>query len=240
MEDEILEQHWSKSGCGPQRRKRRRWGAATAAALIGAVVTTTPALAQQRGPTERDGPTERAAERVDDRVDAVERYIEAYVSDDAIQAQYVQELRIEGFGPIEARGGFFYNETRDLIGIVDALLYIGDQADRRQIEVNVGTRLYGAFLNAENEDTFAVGFGGEAQYFFTRNQRSSLKLTAFYAPDILTFGIADNVKDVSLRLQTRIREATDIFVGYRSLEIETILGSREVDDNVHIGFRRSF
>jgi hypothetical protein len=204
-----------------------------AAALVGATATM-PALAQQ------PGPTERAAERVDERVDAVERYIEAYVSDDSIQAQYVQELRIEGFGPIEARGGFFYNEARDLIGMVDGLLYIGDQADVRQIEVNVGTRLYGAFLNAENEDTFAVGFGGEAQYFFTRDQRASLKLTAFYAPDILTFGIADNVKDMSLRLQTRIREGTDIFVGYRSLEIETILGSRDVDDNVHIGFRRSF
>jgi hypothetical protein len=239
MEDGILRQHWIKNGCSPQRRARRCLGAATAAALIGAVATTS-ALAQQRGPTERDGPAERAAERVDDRVDAVERYIEAYVSDDAIQAQYVQELQIEGFGPIEARGGFFYNETRDLIGVVDALLYIGDQANRRQIEVNVGTRLYGAFLNAENEDTFAVGFGGEAQYFFTRSQRSSLKLTAFYAPDILTFGIADSVKDVSLRLQTRIREATDIFVGFRSLEIETLLGTREVDDNVHIGFRRSF
>ncbi len=222
-------QQRSESGRGVQRRNRRWLRLAMAAALVGAGATT-PALAQQPGP----------AERVDEKVDAVERYIEAYVSEDALQAQYVQELRIEGFGPIEARGGIFYNETRDLIGIVDGLLYIGDQANRRQIEVNVGTRLYGAFLNAENEDTFAVGFGGEAQWFFTRDQRSSLKLVAFYAPDILTFGIANNVKDVGLRLQTRIREATDIFVGYRSLEIETILGSRDVDDNVHIGFRRSF
>jgi hypothetical protein len=233
MEGRTLERHLVKSGRRLQRRRRHCLGVAAAAALIGAMATA-PALAQQRDRAES------AAERVDDRVDAVTRSIEAYVSDDAIQAQYVQELRIEGFGPIEARGGFFYNETRDLIGMVDALLYIGDQADVRQVEVNVGTRLYGAFLNAENEDTFAVGFGGEAQYFFTRDQRSSIKLAAFYAPDILTFGIADNVKDVSLRLQTRIREATDIFVGYRSLEIETILGTREVDDNVHIGFRRSF
>ncbi len=214
-------------------RRARAWlQLAVSTALI--TVGAAPALAQQ------PGPAERAAERVDDRVDAVDRYIEAYVSDDSLQAQYVQELRIEGFGPVEARGGFFYNETRDLIAVVDGLLDIGDQADRRRIEVKVGTRLYGAFLNAENEDTFAVGFGGEAALFFTSSQRSSIQLTAFYAPDILTFGIANNIQDASLRLQTRIRQATDIYVGYRSLEIQTTLGDREVDDNVHIGFRRSF
>ena len=106
--------------------------------------------------------------------------------------------------------------------------------------MNVGTRLYGAFLNEENEDTFAVGFGGEAEFFFTRSQRTSIQLTAFYAPDILTFGIANNVQDMSIRLRTQIRDRTDIFVGYRSFEIQTSLGDREVDDDAHIGFRRSF
>jgi hypothetical protein len=226
MEDEMFELQRNAS------RIRRWFGVAVATAAFG--VGVVPALAQQ------PNTVESAAQRVDDRVDAVDRFIELYVSDNAIQAQYGQELRIEGFGVIEARGGFFYNETRDLIAVADGLLLIGNQAERRLIEVNVGTRLYGAFLNAENEDTFAVGFGGEAQYFFTRDQRSSLKLTAFYAPDILTFGIANNVEDIGLRLQTRIREATDIYVGYRSLEIETTLGKRDVDDNVHIGFRRSF
>jgi hypothetical protein len=228
MEDKTAEQQFIGTR-GRQRRNRTCLGVAVAAALV-SITATTAVLAQASGP----------AERADERVDDVASYIEAYVSDEALQVQYVRELRIEGFGPIEARGGIFYNEQRDLIGMVDGLLYIGDQADQRQIEVNVGTRLYGAFLNTENEDTFAVGLGGEAQYFFGRDQRTSIKLTAFYGPDILTFGIADNIQDLSLRLQTRIREGTDIFVGYRSLEIETTLGSRDVDDHVHIGFRRNF
>ena len=234
MEDRTLRLECHESVAGVPRRARARLQLALSTALIAMAAMPGPAPAQQ------PGSVEGAAERVDDRVDAVDRYIEAYVSDDSLQAQYVQELRIEGFGPVEARGGFFYNETRDLIAVVDGLLDIGDQAARRRIEVKVGTRLYGAFLNAENEDTFAVGFGGEAAFFFTYDQRSSIQLTAFYAPDILTFGIANNVQDVSLRLQTRIREATDIYIGYRSLEIQTTLGDREVDDNLHIGFRRNF
>jgi hypothetical protein len=227
MDENRLELQRTASGFRLPRRGKRLGLAAVAAALICVVA---PAFAQQQ-PVVVEG---------DDRVDPVDRFIEVYVADGAIQAQYGQELRVEGFGTTEARGGFFYNETRDLIGVVDGLLLIGDQADVRLIEVNVGTRLYAAFLNAENEDTFAVGFGGEAQWFFTRDQRSSLKLTAFYAPDIVTFGIANNVQDVGLRLETRIFEATDIFVGYRSLEIKTTLGTRDVDDNVHIGFRRDF
>jgi hypothetical protein len=204
---------------------------------LAALAVVVPAAAQQ--PQQR-GPAERAAERVDERVDTVDHSVEGYVSDDAIQLQYIRELQIEGFGPIEARGGVFYNEQRDLVGMADALVYIGDQAERRQIEVSVGARMYAAFLNTENEDTFSMGLGGEAQYFFGREARTSLKLALFYAPDILSFGIANDIEDVSIRLQTRVRDGTDIFIGYRSLELSTTVGDREIDDNVHIGFRRSF
>jgi hypothetical protein len=61
----------------------------------------------------------------------------------------------------------------------------------------------------------------------------------FYAPDIVTFGVADNIKDVSLRLMTRLRSGTDVFVGFRAFEIDMPV-DREVDDNLHVGFRRSF
>ena len=175
-----------------------------------------------------------------DRVQTVDHSIEGYVSDKALQMQYVRELRIEDVGPIEARAGVFYNEQRDLVAIIDGLMYLGDQGDRREIELSVGTRVFGAFLNTENEDTLGVGIGGEAEWFFNQRRRSSLKLSLFYAPDILTFGIADNIKDYGLRLQTRIREKTNVFVGYRSLEVDTHTTSRKLDDSVNIGFRRTF
>jgi hypothetical protein len=173
-------------------------------------------------------------------VRTVDNAVEGYVSNEALQVQYVRELGVEGIGPVEARVGAFYNEQRDLIGVGDLLAYLGDQADRRLIDVSVGTRVYAAFLNAENEDTLGVGFGGEAEWFFSRDRRTSLKASVFYTPDILTFGIADNATDWGVRLLTRIRENTDIFVGYRSLEFETRVGDREVDDHLHVGFRRVF
>ena len=56
---------------------------------------------------------------------------------------------------------------------------------------------------------------------------------------ILVFGEADDVKDVSLRLQTALRDGTDLFVGFRVFEIDLPI-DREVDDNLHVGFRRAF
>jgi hypothetical protein len=78
-----------------------------------------------------------------------------------------------------------------------------------------------------------------AVYYFNRARTTSVSLSAFYAPDIVTFGTADNVQDVSLRLMTRLRDGTDVFVGIRAFEIDLPI-DREVDDNVHVGFRRSF
>jgi hypothetical protein len=38
---------------------------------------------------------------------------------------------------------------------------------------------------------------------------------------------------------TRLRNGTDVFVGFRAFEIDMPV-DREVDDNMHVGFRRTF
>jgi hypothetical protein len=181
-----------------------------------------------------------AAAQDNERVQTIDHSIELYISEDALQAQYVRDLDIDEIGFTKVRGGVFYNEQRDLIGIADLLADLGEPGQRRNLEVRIGTRAYGAFLSTEDQDIFGLSVGGEAEYFLGRNRATSVLLTAFYSPDILTFGEADDVKDVSLRLQTRLRDNMDVFVGFRSFEIDTALGDREVDDNMHIGFRRSF
>ena len=198
-----------------------RWRSLAWLALL---TTAGPALAQQQG---------------DNRVSTLDHAVEMYISDDALQARYVRTLDLGELGPTEVRGGFFYNEDRDLIVSGDLLTSVGDEIDARRFEVRVGTRVYGAFLALEDQDVFGVGLGGEAQYFFNRSRSTSVQLSVFYSPDIVTFGTADNIKDASLRLITRLRDGTDVFVGFRSFEID-VDPDREVDDNMHIGFRRSF
>ena len=170
---------------------------------------------------------------------ALDQAFEVSLSDDALQVLYVRQSNFGDIGPTELRGGFFYNEDRDLIGIADLLAHVGDEVDVRSFEVRVGARAFAAFLAPEDQDVFGIGLGGEAQYFLGSARNSSITLNLFYSPDIVTFGTADNIKDASLRFTTRLRSGTDIFVGVRTFEFD-LPEDREVDDNVHIGLRHSF
>ena len=199
------------------------WRSAACAAI--AVTAAGSALAQQA-----DG---------NNRVTTIDHAIEFYISDDALEAQYVRMLDLGELGPTEVRGGFLYNEDGDLVAIGDLLADVGDDVNVRSLELRVGTRVYGAFLAPEDQDVFSVGLGGEAQYFLGSARNASVTLGLFYGPDIATFGTADHVMDISLRLMTRMRNGTDVFVGYRSLEFG-VDPTRDVDDNLHLGFRRSF
>lgn len=164
--------------------------------------------------------------------------VQAYLSEDALQLQYERSIEVDDFGALRGRAGIFYNEQRDLIGLVDLLAPVGaEDFGSSDVRVHVGSRLYGAFLADEDQDLFAISVGGEAEYFF--GGATSVLLAAYYAPDILTFGAADNFTDITLRLRTRLGDGTDVFVGYRTFEIDTLI-DREVDDNMHVGFVYSF
>jgi hypothetical protein len=95
-------------------------------------------------------------------VTTIDHAVELYISDDAVEAQYIRHLDLGDLGPTEAKAGFFYNEDRDLIGIGDLLVNVGDDVGVRALEVRVGTRVYGAFLAPEDQDVFSISVGGEA------------------------------------------------------------------------------
>jgi hypothetical protein len=205
---------------------QRGWMGLRSIVCLAAIAAAGSAVAQQN-----DAP----------RVTTLDHAVEAYISDDALQAQYVRNLDLGEVGPTEVRGGFLYNEERDLIAVADLLMHVGDEVDLDSaFDLRVGTRVYGAFLAPEDQDVFGVGLGGEVQYFLGSSRTSSITLGLFYSPDIVTFGQADNVKDVTLRFSTRLRGGTDIFVGFRMLEIDIQPQDREVDDNLHVGIRRVF
>jgi hypothetical protein len=205
-----------------------------AAAVLGAAAVAAPSSAQQPQAQQPQAQREPAVRITRDHA------IDAYISEDALQAMYMRDIETDELGRIETRGGIFYNEQRDLIGIVDGMIPVGDVAPNRRLEVHIGPRMYGAFLSEENEDIFGIGVGGQARYYFNRARTASAILSIHYVPDILTFGAADNVQDVMLQLESQLRDGTDVYIGYRELELDVLGGDREVDDNVHLGFRRAF
>jgi hypothetical protein len=168
--------------------------------------------------------------------------IEAYISNKALQGMYTRRVDMGEFGHNEARVGFFINEERDLILIGDLLVDVGRAQQRPQWGLQVGPRVYGALLsNLDNDDVFAVSLGGRLSYFLGRNRTTSLSIAAFYAPEIITFGNADNVSDVAVQFSTRLTATTRVFVGYRTFQF-ALPGDndRKVDRGGHVGIAWHF
>ena len=168
-----------------------------------------------------------------------EHGLDVYLSEDALQALYARTLPIGQVDDARIRVGFFMNEARDLIGIGDASVDVIDPTRRRHWGLAVGPRAYGALLSIEDQDIFAIALGGKASYYFDDDRDTAISLTMYYAPDIVTFGTADNVTDVSVEFETRLTERMRVYVGYRTFEIDLPI-DREVDDGLHLGLRGNF
>lgn len=205
-------------------RKRPPYFIAAKAVLGGAFLALLPPLASGQ-PADN---TQTATQSVD-----------AYLSEDAMQVFYGRQMDVGELGRNEVRVGVFLNEDRDLIGMADMLFDIGEPARRPYWSLQAGPRVYGALMADEDQDVFSIGLGGRLSYFLGRDRASSVFVSAFYAPDIVTFGNADNIKDVSFGVETRLGDSTSVYLGYRMFEFDLEV-DREVDDNMHFGVRHRF
>jgi hypothetical protein len=166
--------------------------------------------------------------------------IEAYLSENAMQALYTRRMDVGEFGVADLHAGMFFNEDRDLVGIADLLTDVADATRFPRWSFQVGPRTYAVLLSAENHDVFGIGVGGRARYTFGSRRSVSIQLIGFYAPDILTFGEADSVSEVTARMELALNSALTGFVGYRILNVGLLGADKRLDDGLHLGIRRAF
>jgi hypothetical protein len=176
-----------------------------------------------------------------------EQVVNAYLAEKALQVTYLRNMDLGDLGTNGVRGGFFINEDRDLVAMADIVFNVGKTPTPRRLwSLQVGPRVYGALLNVENQDIFALGIGGTISYFIGGNRMTALSGTAYYAPDISTFGNADRVTDFSVQIETPLTPNTHVYAGYRWFRFDLApaegidSGDREVDDGVHIGVSYRF
>lgn len=220
----------SRAKRASRRRSRPRPRIATGFALLLAAPATL--LAQQDDP--QQGPLGQQG-------------VDAYLAEDAIQVLYRRSMDLGELGTNAVRAGVFMNEGRDLIGIADVLIDLRKTPlpDRRWF-LQVGPRAYGALLSIENEDIFSVAVGGTVGYYMGPRRRTSLSATAYYAPDITSFGNANSVTDLGIEFETPLTEATKVFVGYRWFRFDLApkqgvnASDRDVDEGVHVGIAYRF
>jgi hypothetical protein len=166
---------------------------------------------------------------------------EVSVSEDSVQLRYLRptaqpadNLEQGQFGL-----GLFFNEERDIVA--SANYYIDASALRiNRLSVLLGPVAYGALLSDENQDVFAFALGTEVRYRLLRDPQLTIVGQAAYAPDILTFGSADNVWDVVARAEVPVTNRVTGFAGYRLFEIDLVQGKTELEESVHLGLRYRF
>ena len=158
------------------------------------------------------------------------------LSDESVQLRYLAW----GSGQSTELGfGLFLNENRDIIATSHFYLE-ADALGGNRLTFKAGPVAYAALLSTENTDIFSVAVGAEIRFELLRRQGLFVAVQGAYAPDILTFGSADNLVDFTARAELPLTDSVIGFAGYRMLEFDLLSGTREIEESAHVGIRYVF
>jgi hypothetical protein len=161
---------------------------------------------------------------------------EIYLSNDTLQFRYLTGGdKVNAGAHSQASAGFFISEDRDLVLDVDLLFPIDIHTEA--VSLRVGPRAYAALLSEENNDVMAFSVGAEVRVPLIRSMGLAAVGHAFYAPDILTFGSADNVTDFDARLEIQATPRLIVFGGMRWFELDLTegAGKKTLQDELFVG-----
>jgi len=161
---------------------------------------------------------------------------ELSLSNDTMQLRYfVGGDKVNAGANNQASAGFFISEDRDLVLDGELLFPINVHTD--VVSVMVGPRAYAALLKEENNDVMAFSLGAEVRVPLNRPSGLAVVGHAFYAPDILTFGSADNLTDFDARIEFQATPRLLVFGGMRWFEFDlTEGGGKEtLQDELFVG-----
>jgi hypothetical protein len=146
--------------------------------------------------------------------------LELALSNDTLQIRYVGGGDTVGANNARLNGAFFLSEDRDIV--LSAGLLFPAAIDLGRLQITAGPQVYAALLDEENSDVLSITLGTEMRLRLTRQLWVSGQ--AFYGPDILTFGSADNLTDLSARLEFEAADRINVFAGMRWFEFDLTEG----------------
>jgi hypothetical protein len=166
---------------------------------------------------------------------------EIALSNDTLQLRYIGSGDIVGVDErSQFSGTFFLSEERDIV-LSGSLLFPAD-LDLGPLSILFGPQVYAALLEEENNDVVAVSVGAEVRFLLNRRMRLAIAGHAFYSPDILTFGSADNLTDLGARLEVGVAPRLIAFGGMRWFEFDLTEGGgeRTLQEELFVGFGYRF
>ena len=163
--------------------------------------------------------------------------VEAALSNDTMQLRYLGGARATGVEGSRMAGTFFLSEQRDVV-LSGALLFPADiDVGIGALSILIGPQAYAALLEDENSDVMSLALGTELRLLLNRRLGLAVSGQAFYGPDILTFGSADSLTDLSARVEVNIAPRLTAFGGMRWFEFDLTegAGKRTLQEEVFVG-----
>jgi YfaZ precursor len=165
---------------------------------------------------------------------------ELALSNDTLQLRYINNATQLAGETSQLQGTVFLSEDRDLVISAGALFPLDFRLGN--LSVSIGPQIYAALLNEENNDVMAVSAGAKLRYLVLPGINLAVAGEAFYAPDILTFGSADNMTDLSARVEFGLSSRVMAFAGMRWFDIDLTEGGgkKTLQEEAFVGFGYRF
>jgi hypothetical protein len=164
------------------------------------------------------------------------RSLELALSDETAQLRYIDPEEILGRDNSEIAYTIFLSEDRDVVGsaaaMMDTNLSVGG------VNIRIGPQAYVGLLSEENNDVFALSFGVDARVNLARTRGLAIAGSAYWSPDVLTFGSADNLTDFMARAEAQLTDRLLGFAGYRWFELDQLDSTdSKLQDEIFAGVR---
>jgi hypothetical protein len=161
--------------------------------------------------------------------------LELALSDQTVQLRYDSPTDTGGEGS-RMFYSVFLSEERDVVG--SAGLLVNSDLSFGPVDVRFGPQAYAGLLKDQNQDVFALALGLEARLNLIRDRALAIVGSAYYSPDVLTFGSADNLTDFTARGEIRINDRLVALAGYRWFELDLLMRQdRSLQNEVFAGVR---
>jgi hypothetical protein len=166
--------------------------------------------------------------------------VDVALSNDTLELKYISGGETVGVDNSRFSGAFFLSEDRDIV-LSGGLAFPLD-FDFGRLSMLAGPKVYAALLNEENNDVMALSLGVELRFVINERRNLAVAGHAYYAPDILTFGSADNLTDFSAQAEIEIASQMKAFAGMRWFELDLTSGggTQTLQDEVFVGLGYRF
>lgn len=172
------------------------------------------------------------------------REVDLSLSNDTALLRYATPISYSGYGQTKADIGLMYTEPNDVmfVGGVEMMGEAGSHAPG--LHLGVGIKGYAVALDS-GADVGSIALGGKIWYVPPAFNRLGLVGQLYFGPDVTTFGDAEKLLDVHMRVEYEVLPEAAIYVGFRNVRVDvdnTAGGTVNVDldKGWHLGLRMSF